>query len=140
MVKGDGEGKGLPGPLSPFVGGPGPLLLSSCVCVSQLCHCWAVSPHRHHVWHGRVVVLHRHRVIVGLCHLLVVVACLVMSSLWLVLLVGIVVLSLSRCCAVLSSLPSHVIIMPRVILLRRLVHAERGKHATRGLNRCMNHT
>jgi len=26
------------------------------------------------------------------------------------------------------------------VVVRRPVHAERGKHATRGLNRCVNHT
>ena len=114
--KGDGEGKGLPGPSLLFVGGPGPSSLSSHVCVSWLCHRWAMSPHCHHVWHGCVVILCWHRVIVGPCCLLVVVACLVMSSLWLVLLFGVVVLSLSCHCVVSSSLPSHIVIMPCVVL------------------------
>jgi len=85
-------------------------------CVSWSCHCWAMSPHRRRMWHGRVVVLRRHRVVVGPCRLLVIVTCLVMSLLWLVLLIGIVVLSLSCHCVVLSSLPSHIVVMPRVIL------------------------
>jgi len=73
---------------------------------SVSCHRWAVSP-----------ACHRHG--------------LVVSLLWLVLLVGIVVLSFSRHCAVLSSLPSHVI-MPRVILYLSKVGWEewgmRGAH------------
>ena len=80
--KGDGEGKGLPGPSSPFVGGPGPSSLSS--RVSRSCCHWAVLPHRHRMCH--------HRVVIGPCRLIVVVACLVMSLLCLVLLVT------SLCC------------------------------------------
>jgi len=50
------------------------------------------------------------------CCLLVVIACLVMSLLWLILVISVVVLSLLHCCAVSSSLPSHVVVVPRVAL------------------------
>ena len=128
MVKGDGEGKGMEkrrgmvkgraylGPCCHSLGVLDPCRCL-CACVSRSCHCWAVSPRCHCVWHGRVVVLHWRHVVVGPCRLLIIVACLVVLSLWLVLLVGVVVLSLScRCAVSSSSLPSHVVVMPCVVL------------------------
>jgi len=120
MVKGDGEGKGMEkrrgmvkgraylGPRRRSLGVLDPRHCL-CACVSQLCCRWAVLPRRHHVWHGRVVV--------GPCHLLIIVVCLAVLSLWLILLIGIIVLSLSHRCAVSSSsLPSHIVIVPHVVL------------------------
>ena len=67
---------------------------SSLLCVAWLCCCSALA----------------------LCCLVIVVACLVMSLLWLVLLISVIVLSLSHRCAVFLSLPSHVVIVPHVVL------------------------
>jgi len=80
---GDGEGKGLPGPAP----------LSSRMCPGHV----IVGPC--HMWCGHVIILRQHCVVVGPCCLLVIVACPVVLSLWLLLLVGIVVLSLlHHCC------------------------------------------
>jgi len=122
MVKGYGEGKGMEKRRGMVKGRAylGPCCcLCACVPVVSSLRCVASSSS-----HGRVVilcqccvvilcwrcvvVLHWHHVIVGPCCLLVIIACLFVSSLWLVLL-SIVVLSLSCHCAVLSSLPSHVL-------------------------------
>ena len=126
MAKGDGQGKGMEkrrgmvkgraylGPRHCSLGVLDPCHCL-CACVSQSCRHWAMSPH-HRVWCGRVVILCWCRVVVGPCRLLVVIAYLVMLLLWLVLFVSIVVLSLSHHCVVSSSLPSHIIVMPRVVL------------------------
>ena len=92
MVKGDGEGKGMEKRRGMVKGRAylGPCRRSLwildpryclCVCVSQSCHHWAMPPCRHCVWHGCVVILCRRCVTVGLCHLLIVIACLVVSLL-----------------------------------------------------------
>ena len=138
MVKGDGQGKGMEKRRGMVKGraylGPrrhslGVLDPHHCLraCVSWSCHRWAVSPRHRRMWHGRVIILHWHRVVVGPCHLLVIIACLVMSSLWLVLLVGVIVLSFSRRCAVLSSLPSHVVVPCVILYLSKVGWEEWGR-------------
>ena len=115
MVNGDGEGKGMEkrrgmvkgraylGPRHRSLG----ILDPRCclrVCV-PVCRCWAVSPHRHHMWHGRVVVLCWHHVVVGPCCLLIIVACLLSSHVW-----------SCRCCG--SSLSSVLLCCPCCIVVQ----------------------
>jgi len=133
MAKGDGQGKGMEkrrgmvkgraylGPRHRSLGVLDPHCCL-CACVSWSCCHWAVSPRRH-VWCGCVVVLHWHRVVIGLCHLLVIITCSSSSRVWSCHHCGLSSSSASLCCpccvvvqcrhpclAMLSSLPSHVVV------------------------------